>query len=494
MSHVLAIPTPVPGPRQRWAGLPEVLAMRRDYLGYFHRLQQRHGDVVHQRLLGLDDYNFFHPDHVRELLIAGHDGMIRWERATQVFADAHGQSVLVAEGPAWQRQRKLLQPGFSPQRVQGFVPLMVEASHRALDRAMPGRSCGIGTDGSSGSGSVPGRSTDVDFEQLMTLLTMDVILRTLFATSGVEPGEASAEAAWAVHELGRVAMGEMYVPVSAPLWAPWKRGKRRALRALDALIRGHVAQRRARSAAAPGSASRDGEAPPRATDHAPAGDLLALLMSLRDEGGRGLDDTALRDECMTTFLAGHETSAAALTWWGWCLAAHPQAQRRAIDEVDAVLGGRAPTAADLTRLPWLSLCIKEVLRLYPPAPALFSRQAAEELSIAGLKVPRGALLRITPGVIQRDPRWFEEPEAFRPERFDPASGHPEIPRGAWMPFGAGPRVCLGSHFALTEITLVAAMVLQRFELGLVPDAPPPEPVLNITLRPKQPLRLRMRAR
>jgi len=462
MSHVLAIPDTVPGPRPRWAGLPEILSMRRDYLGHMKRLQQRYGDVVHQRLLGLDDYNFFHPAQVRELLIASHDGMIRWERATQVFADAHGQSVLVAEGPAWQRQRKLLQPGFSPQRVQGFVPLMVAASRQALDRAAP----------------AAGDPADIDFEQLMTLLTMDVILRTLFSADGATPSAASEEAAWAVHELGRVAMGEMYVPVSAPLWAPWKRGKRLALRSLDALIRGHIARRRAVRAAVRGA-----DAPPE--------DLLALLMSLRDEDGRELGDTALRDECMTAFLAGHETSAAALTWLGWCLAAHPDAQRQAIEEVDGVLSGRVPEAADLTRLPWLSLCIKESLRLHPPAPALFSRQAATELRIGGLTLRPGAMLRITPGVMQRDPRWFEEPDAFRPERFDPGCGHPEIPRGAWMPFGAGPRVCLGSHFALTEITLVAAMLLQRFRLAPVPGAAPPEPVLNITLRPKQPLQLRL---
>lgn len=476
MSHVLALSGTLPGPRPRWAGLPEVLSMRRDYLGHMQRLRQRYGDVVHQRLLGLDDVNFFHPDQVRELLIAAHDGMIRWERATRVFADAHGQSVLVAEGPAWQRQRKLLQPGFSPQRVQGFVPLMVEASERALGRV-----------------AVMGRQPmDVDFEQLMTLLTMDVILRTLFSTAASSDGgdadAASVEAAWAVHELGRVAMGEMYVPVSAPLWAPWKSGKRRALKALDGLIRGHVAQRRGMGAGA--STSDSAHAGPGGEAGQP-GDLLALLMSLRDEDGRGLDDTAIRDECMTAFLAGHETSAAALTWWGWCMAAHPEAQRRAAEEVDAVLGDRSPAAADLTRMPWLSLCIKEVLRLYPAAPALFSRQATTELDIAGLKFKPGTMLRITPWVMQRDPRWFEDAEAFRPERFDPASGHEEIPRGAWMPFGAGPRVCLGSHFALSEITLVAAMVLQRHRLALVPGEAPPEPVLNITLRPKHPLRLRL---
>lgn len=456
MSHVLSIPEAVPGPRPRWAGLPQILSMRRDYLGHMRQLQARYGDIVHQRLLGLEDFNFFHPDQVRELLIAGHDGMIRWERATQVFADAHGQSVLVAEGPAWQRQRKLLQPGFAPQRVTGFVPLMVDATGRALDR-LPAAS----------------RTPDIDFEQLMTLLTMDVILRTLFSTG--EREEVVAEASWAVHELGRIAMGEMYVPVSAPLWAPWKLGKRRALRALDVLIRSHVAGRRERD--------RSGEPPPD--------DLLAMLMSLRDADGAALDDTALRDECMTTFLAGHETSAAALTWWGWCMAANPDAQRRAADEVDTVLEGRTPVAADLARLPWLSLCIKETLRLYPPAPALFTRQLTDGMEIAGLRLPRGAMLRLTPGVIQRDGRWFDEPDAFRPERFDTASGHREIPRGAWMPFGAGPRVCLGSHFALMEITLIATMLLQRHHLAPVPDAPPPEPVLNITLRPKAPLRLRL---
>jgi cytochrome P450 len=173
------------------------------------------------------------------------------------------------------------------------------------------------------------------------------------------------------------------------------------------------------------------------------------------------------------------------------MAAHPEAQQRAADEVEAVLGDRTPTAADLTRLPWLSLCIKETLRLYPPAPALFTRRLTGEMEIAGLRLPRGAMLRLTPGVIQRDPRWFNEPDAFRPERFDPASGHREIPRGAWMPFGAGPRVCLGSHFALMEITLIAAMVLQRHRLAPVPDTPPPTPTLNITLRPATPLRLRL---
>lgn len=455
-------PTLPPGPPTRWGGWPELQAMRRDYLGFLTGLQRQYGDVVHLRLVGYRDYNFFHPDQVRELLIAGHEGLIRWERATEVFAAAHGQSVLVAEGPAWQRQRKLLQPGFSPRRVEGFAPLMVAASEAALSH-WPDEG-------------------PIAFEQAMTLLTMDVILRSLFSAGTTAQGEAAAEA---VHELGREGMKEMYWPVSAPLWAPWKAGKRRALRTLDGLIRGHLARRR-------GQMGHDHHAGPGA----PHDDLLAMLMALRDDQGRPLDDQALRDECMTTFLAGHETSAAALTWWGWCMAAHPEAQRRAADEVRQRLGHgagqRAPTAADIPHLPWLGACIKETLRLYPPAPALMSRRCTTPLTVGGVEIPPGALVRLTPGVIHRDPRWFEEPEAFHPERFDPASGHAEIPRGAWLPFGAGPRVCLGSHFALTEITLIAALLLQRFELQPLPGQPAPRPTLQITLRPEQPLHLLLR--
>ncbi|QPF71980.1 cytochrome P450 [Roseateles sp. DAIF2] len=459
--HSLSPPQPAlpPGPRQRWLGLPELGAMRRDYLGFMSALRRRHGDIVHMRLVGYRDYSFFHPEQVRELLLAAHERLIRWERGTEVFASAHGRSVLVAEGAAWQRQRRLLQPAFAPRQVEAFAPRMAEAAEAALARW-------------------PARDAQFPFEAAMTQLTMEVILRSLFSRADEAPSRAAAQA---VHRLGQIGMSEMYWPVSAPLWAPWKAGKRRALATLDALIHGELARRRR-------------EPPPA---DAPA-DLLQMLLALRDgeaDERPALSERALRDECMTIFLAGHETSASALTWWGWCMTAHPQAQARAAAEVLAQLGPtRAPTMADLPRLPWLTACIKETLRLYPPAPALLTRRSIAPLTIGGHELPPGATIRLTPGVIQRDPRWFEEPEAFRPERFDPASGHAEIPRGAWLPFGAGPRVCLGSHFALTEITLIAALILQRHELHPQPGAPAPRPVLNITLRPEQALRLALRRR
>ncbi|MFY7866609.1 cytochrome P450 [Roseateles sp.] len=438
-----------PGPPCHLFGIPEAIKLGRDYLGHLQGLQQRYGDVIYMRFGKLRDYSFFHHEHLRELLLSGHDRMIRWERATEVFGAVHGNSVLVAEGKAWNEKRRMMQPGFSPKRVAGFAAAMVDAGSAALN-------------------SWPDQAQlDLDFEQAMTRVTMDVIMRTLFSSAANEEARLAEEA---VRVLSVEGMKELYWPKSAPLWAPWKAGKRRSMLALDALIRQHIMARKA----------LQGEAPD---------DLLTMLMQLRHEDGQPLSDTELRDECMTTFLAGHETSAAALTWWGWCMAANREAARLAREEVDRVLQGRTPSFEDLPQLTYLSQTIKETLRLYPAGPALMSRRTTAPIEIAGLTIPAGALIRLTPGITQRDARWFPEPEAFKPERFAP--GAPEIPRGAYMPFGAGPRVCLGSHFAQTEITLIAALLLQRYEIQPVPGEAAPRPVLNITLRPAKPLRLRL---
>jgi cytochrome P450 len=438
----MPLPAPLPpGPPSPWLGFPLVRDMARDFLGFMAQQQRAYGDVVMLRVPRFQNVMLFHPDHVREALVHSHEALIRWERGIAVFAEAHGQSVIVAEGETWKQLRKLMQPGFAPKRVEAFVPLMTSACEEALS-------------------SWPGEAQfDIDFEAAMTSLTMDVILRSLFSSRS---GEESRAAAAAVHQISIEGQSEMFWPASLPDWLPWKGAKRRALATLDGLIRGHIAAR---------AGNTEGD------------DLLAMLMQL------GLTGETLRDECMTTFLAGHETSATALTWWGWCMASHAAAMERARGEVAEALQGRTPTMADIAALPWLTQTIKEALRLYPPAPALLSRRTTSELTFGGYRIPQGALLMLAPGLIQRDARWFPEPDAFKPERFAPDA--PEIPRGAWMPFGAGPRVCLGQHFAMTEITLIAAMLLQRFRVTLVPGAAAPRPVLNITLRPAEPLHLRL---
>ncbi|MEX8519044.1 MAG: cytochrome P450 [Leptothrix sp. (in: b-proteobacteria)] len=189
---------------------------------------------------------------------------------------------------------------------------------------------------------------------------------------------------------------------------------------------------------------------------------------------------------MVSFQAGHETSATALLWWSRLLAERAQA------EVDTVLAGRDPGPDDLAALPWLTATLKEAMRLYPPIAALLTRRTTQAIQVGGWTIPRGALLYVTPWVLQRDARWFEQPEAFRPERFLPDA--PPPPRGAWIAFGVGPRVCIGQHFAMLEMTLVAAMLLQRYTLTLPADAPPAEPVLNVTLRPCHGLTLLLRRR
>ena len=445
-----------PGPAARWWGLGLLRGMVRDYLGFVGDLHRVHGDVTFMRLGKELAYDVFDPVLVRAALVAQADRLIRWERGIEVFEQAFGQSVLVTEGNTWQRQRRLLMPGFAPRRVQGYATLMTSAARGALDEAVPAGA----------------RQAEVDVVELMNRLTMDVILRTLF--SQPERGE-SREAVRATQVLSHCAMREMFWPMTLPdRWPlPGKRAKRWALRTLHGLVKRHIDERL----------------------HAPADlagrdDLLAMLLAARDDTtGQALSPAEVHDQCLVMFQAGHDTSATALSWWAWLMARHPEAQQRAREEVKALLDRREPQAADVAGLDWLAATLKEAMRLYPPVGALMSRRVVQPLRLGGWTVPAGALLRVTPAVIHRDPRWFPDPTAFRPERFAASAVPP--PRGAWMPFGAGPRVCMGQHFAMLEMSLVAALMLQRYEIQAPPGASSPEPALQVTLKPKGPLHLRL---
>lgn len=447
-----------PGPPCPWGGFPLLRAMYRDYLGFAAGLQRTHGDVVAMRIGWERSWDLFHPDDVRHALVDHADDLVRWERGTEVFSQSFGQGLLVAEGETWRRQRRMLAPGFLPRRVQGYAALMVDAACSALDAVLP---------------------SDADdvvrpMEALFNALTMDVIMRTLFSNRAPEQAAAAADA---TQVLSRAAMQEMFWPASLPDWLPLphKRAKRRALRVLTRLVDGQIAQRVAM--------------PP---DSAPSDDLLAMLLSVRDEDGSGLSATELHDQCMVMFQAGHETSATALLWWSWLMASHPEAADRARREVDSVLGGRLPMATDAAGLTYVAATLKEAMRLYPPIAAIMTRRAIRGFELGGRPLPAGTLLRITPWVIHRDPRWFPEPEVFRPERF--LADDRAQPRSAWLPFGVGPRVCIGQHFAMLEMTLVAALLLQRCTLETVPDEPAPQARMYVTLRPAAPLRLRLRRR
>lgn len=447
-----------PGPRHRWWGLPLLRDMKADYIGFTAGLH-RWGDMTLIRLGAERGYDLFTPELVRAALVDHADDLVRWERGIEVFEQVLGRSLLVTEGASWQRQRRMLQPAFTPRRVAGYAAAMAEAAQTALDQALPG-----GED-----------SALVDMDQLFTPLAMDVILRVLFSSRAPED---SAQAAQAVQLLSETALREMFWPMTLPDWLPLpgKRAKRQALRLMRQWVGGHIAARQASQVTAPQD------------------DLLGMLLSLRDEEtGQPLTAAEIFDQCMLTFQAGHETSATGLLWWSRLMAAHPDACARAQTELDQVLAGRAPQAEDLPALPWLTATLKEAMRLYPPIAAVLTRRTTRAIEVGGYTMPRGALVRITPWVLQRDPRSFPAPEQFLPERFLPDA--PPPPRGAWMPFGTGPRVCLGQHFAMLEMTLVAALLLQRYRLALPPGGGAPmDAVLKVTLRPKHPVVLQLQRR
>ena len=446
-----------PGPEDRVFGFSYLGDMFRDFLTYTSNLQKKYGDIVYLRLGHLHEYMVFHPDLAREVLVEKAKSFIRHERQMEVFGKVHGQSVLITEGETWQRQRRMLLPAFSPKNFAAYAPQIIKATDAAL------------------SNHSANSSSPVDFEHLMNMLTMDAIMRTMFGTTSAE---ANQKAEFAIQELSKIGYKEMFWPVSLPDWLPLpaKNHKRRCIRILNDIIWGCINDRRAKGIGA-------------------AGCLLDQLLLAEDAEGAGgrLSDQEIRDQCMTIFLAGHDTTAAGLTWVGWCLASHPEIAAKARHEVDRVLNNRVPTYADLPHLPYIGQIIQETLRLYPPAIGTFLRRAIEDVEIGSWKIPKGSLVAVLSIVIHRDSRWHPNPMQFDPDRFSQERSK-SIPRGAFIPFGTGPRVCIGSNFAMMEMSLIVAMLIQRFALTPVPGAKEPTPNLTVTLRPAESLHLMMESR
>lgn len=450
----------LPDPPCPWFGAPHMQAISRDFLGYTRQMHREWGDIVFVQMYWEKVCLLGSPELVRAVMVDNAASLIRQERAIEVFSRVQGPSVMMAEGDDWQRLHRLLMPAFSPRRVAAYARLMVDAAIPLLDRLVP---------------DTPGASDLINMDELTARVTMDVICRTLFST---DLGDTARQVTKASHALNEIAMRELMVPLTLPdSWPlPGKAAKRHAMRLFDEVIDKHIAARRQMPA-----------------DQAPQEDVLALLLAARDEEGGGrLSEAELRAQCKVIFLAGFDTSAKALQWWAWLMAAHPDKAALAHEEVSRVLASRTPQAEDLPQLPYLTATIKETLRLYPPAAGLLTRRAVKEIKVGHWTIPQRSMIIVAPWVLHNDARSFPQPEAFRPERFMPDA--PPLPRSAWMPFGLGPRVCIGQHFAMTEMTLVAAMLLQRYELSKEQGQPEPVAQLNLTLRPARTLFLRMRRR
>ncbi|GIW79147.1 MAG: cytochrome P450 [Gemmatales bacterium] len=444
-----------PGPTDYLFGWRLVRQIRKDVLGFYSDAARRYGDVVFMQLGPFRDYTFNHPDHVRDILVthARHFHKMAWQR--KVLSQWNGNSLLLSEGDEWLGQRRLLQPAFQPQQVKAYLPAMVDCTRRLLDR----------WEQTLRNHQRP----MVDVVSAMTDLTVSIIARTMFHADV----EAEArELAKAVAVLSHVAIHEMTHPLRLPSWlpTPFQRRKRWAMRVLDDAIRGFVRSRR--------ESGRN------------EGDVLSALLTAVDEENDGsrMNDEQVRDQAVGLFLAGHDTTAAALAWLLFLLAKNPDVETRVVQEIDDVLRGRTPDAEDLDRLVYTERVIKETLRLYPPAVGVFARQAVKDVEIAGYPIAKGSIVRLLSWIIHRDPRWFSDPEKFDPDRFAPGRVE-HIHPYAYFPFGAGPRACIGLHFAMMEIKLITAMLLQRLHFELAPEQNDVELSVEMSLRPKGGLRM-----
>jgi cytochrome P450 len=423
-------------------------ALRRDPIGVFADAARRFGDVAYFQIGPRRGYLATHPDDIRHVL---QDNARNYHKSPlyERLKVTLGNGLLTSEDAHWLRQRRMAQPAFHRQRIAALADAMVAAAAEIVHEW--------------DAPAAAGRSIDVVDD--MMRITRAVVLRTLLGAD-LGPFAGRLDEAWAVVNQH---IGEGFWSVGlADRWPmPKYRRFQRARAVLDAAVAHIVAERRRN----PG-------------EH---GDLLAMLLAARDEEtGEGMSDEQLRDEVMTILLAGQETTALALAWTWYLLSEHPDARQRVEAEIDAVLAGRPPGYADLARLPYTRMVIDESLRLYPPAWG-FSRQALGPDRIGGYHLPRGWLVFIIPYVMHRHPAYWDDPNRFDPERFSPDRSVARS-KFVYLPFGAGPRQCIGNTFALVEAHLVVATIVQRYRLRLVPGHPV-EPWPLITLRPRHGLEM-----
>lgn len=389
------------------------------------------------------------PNLVHEILVKQAPSFQKTPRNKAVFRDVLGEGLLVSDGEYWKRQRRLVGPAFHSQRISSYGQTMVDHTLKML------------------AGWKPKDTVDVRHE--MMKLTLGIVVKTLFDAE-MEEGvfDQVGEAVTVAQETGNARFRRL---VELPQWVPTAshRRARAAAEVLDSVIMKLIAERRAEG-----------------VDH---GDLLSMMLMARDEdGSRGMTDLQAKDEAMTLFLAGHETTALALTWSWVLLNQNPQVKAHLRAEVAAVARGRPLSVDDLPQLTYTEQVVKETLRAYPPA-WIIARQAIAPVRLGDYELPKGSVVMISPFGLHHDPRIFERPDVFDPNRFAPEREQ-ALPRFAYLPFGGGPRICIGNSFAMMEARLILSTMAQRVDLAPTsPASVEPDPL--ITLRPKNPVMMQV---
>jgi cytochrome P450 len=437
--------TTLRGPKPHWL-TGNLAEFRKDRLAFFIRCAKEYGDIVPLRIMRYRVLLLSRPDLIEDVLVTQSKNFVK-HFGLRLYRPLLGDGLVTAEGDHWRRQRKLSAPAFQASRIAAYAKTMVAATLRMLDTWQ--QSPGVR-----------------DVHDDLSRATMEIACATLFGDDrGADPEAVGRALTDAMEALSR----RWSRPIPLPEWAPTPENLlfRRASRRIERIVRQIVDRKRA-------AGNRDGN------------DLLSALLQAQDENGSAFTDAQLMDEVRTLFLAGHETTALALTYSLHLLAENPDSQSTLQAEIDAVLNGRPPEYADMDRLPYTRNVVTESMRLYPPADFL-GREAIADCTVGGMHVRKGTNLFMSEWVMHHDERYFRDAWTFDPDRWTPAFER-SLPRFVYFPFGAGPRYCIGQTFATAEAVLGLAAICQRFRFA-------PDPTFHlelwpgITLRPRHGLRL-----
>ena len=415
----------LPGPEGRFL-VGNARELARDWMGFLTSCSRKDGDAVFFRFFNVPGCLLSHPDYIEQVLVTNQSNFAK-SRDYRVLARVMGEGLLTAEGKAWRGQRRLVQPAFNHEKIVKYRKVMVECATRMLD------------------GWKDEASQDIHSD--MTHLTLEIVTQSLFGTSILDKeANVAKRLQFMMEEFTWHANLSFVLPEFLPLPVGFR--LRRGIRYLDKVFYSIIRERRSN----PGDSH----------------DLFSTLLSMRHADGSPVSDQELRDEMMTLLLAGHETTAVALSWAWYLLAHHPEVETKLHHELCEVLGGREPTVADIPRLPYTDRVIKESMRLCPPAWGI-GRKALADFEIGNYWLPAGTTVFFMQWIVHRDARFYPGPGCFRPERWEDESMQSgTLPRFAYFPFGSGPRKCIGASFATMEAVLLLATIASRFVSS--PDA------------------------
>lgn len=433
----------IPGPTSNTLGLDFLGQFKTDPLGTMTHLKDEFGDIVNVKFGPVNWLLCNHPDHIKEVFVTNWRTYGKTDRFKQILSSVDGQGLVLTEGDFWLRQRRIIQPSFNHERlVKDYALVMEEETNRHIANWRDGM--------------------ELNLHDEMTALTLKVTSRVFFDVDASSEAQVLADA---VSVVSKILYQEFNDIVPLPDWLPLptKAEKRKAVETIDRFIYKVIEKHK----------------------NDPGGNtVVAMLLNAKDvEGdGKGMSDRQVRDEAITMFNAGHDSTAAALTWTWYELLRHKDIYRQFLEQVDSASGNKIPDLTSLSAIPLAEQSVKEALRLYPPA-WLLPRQCNQDVELAGYQLKKGYLINMSPFVMQRDARFFENPNEFNPSRFAPDKEKAMYPF-SFFPFGAGPRSCIGREFALMEMQLLMAIISQRFEFILHPDSKNVQLNPMVSLEPK----------